>query len=116
MNIPGPQMQEQPIPPYEEAEKEAYKILRDFLDPTNLAMKTEIHNVLALVKMQMIANYLVGADKDHPDYPKTARDFQSFVDTFMLFMTSKDRGRVKELCEALAAMNLQKRESVSVAQ
>jgi tetraacyldisaccharide-1-P 4'-kinase len=103
-------MQDQPIN-YEDAEKEAYKILHEFLEPTNIAMKSEIHNVLALVKLQMLANYLK-AD----GYPKTAKDFQDFVDTFLLFMTSKDRGRVKEICEALSAMNLQRRETLSLAQ
>jgi len=103
-------MQDQPIT-YEDAEREAYKILAKFMDPANIAMQTEIHNVLALVKLQMLANYLK-AD----GYPKTAKDFQDFVDIFMLFMTSKDRGRVREICEALSAMNLQRRETLSLAQ
>lgn len=96
--------------PYEDAEKEAYKILNKFLDPKNIAMQSEIHNVLALVKLQMLANYL----KDD-GYPKTSKNFQDFIDTFLLFMTSKDRGRVREICEALSAMNLQRRETLSLA-
>jgi hypothetical protein len=73
-----------------------------------VVMHSEIRNVLALSKMATLALKLIDLN-----YPRTAKVLTDLIEIYLTFMISKDRGRAREITDALGAMNSQKRETTS---
>lgn len=78
-------------------ELDSVKILAKLLEQTDLEMKTEIKNPLALTRLYLIGQYLDGMG-----FERTASSIKVFIDQYLLYMVSKDGNRAKQIVEALS--------------
>lgn len=72
------------------------KILARLLDSNDIEMKTEIQNPLNLARLFSVADALT-----HEGYKSSGKLLTSFINIFLLYMTSFNRKRSTEIVTAL---------------